>query len=136
VNWDQSERETLVWADMQASVNFFNGSVGVWEPFFEPFDFGVCRKTDANGALKNVEVDFHSAMSVNFTEKLVANLHESVSSWQQVSATFDEALGHPSPGSQGQNRSDEVITPFVIVNRTDMAVSVQRPTGLRGGGSR
>lgn len=41
INYDKSQKESLVWTDYTCSVNFFNVEVGVWEPFLEPFSVSI-----------------------------------------------------------------------------------------------
>lgn len=107
VNWDKNAKESLVWADLRSSVNFFNVNVGVWEPFLEPFSFMIMSKADEVTANANYELDFYSPLNVNFTEKLIMNIYESGNSWREVNEMFEQVTGalksaHDHLRSQGQ----------------------------------
>ena len=39
ITWDHNAKQSCIWTDLTGSLNYFNVTVGVWEPFVEKFGF-------------------------------------------------------------------------------------------------
>lgn len=90
VHWDLNQKQQCIWTDLNSSINFFNVNVGVWEPFVEPFNVKVMVNEEISAQNKNLQCNINTPLNINFTEKLVENLHESQNSWRIVENNFKD----------------------------------------------
>ena len=89
ITMDKNAKQFCIWTDLTISVNFFNVTVGVWEPFIEQFTMNLMTSTEVESNKQNLSVTVATPFNINLTEKLVQNLYESNKSWQIVSANFE-----------------------------------------------
>lgn len=92
VQWDHNAKQSCFWTDLNSSINFFNVSIGVWEPFVEQFGVKLMVNQEVFAQKQNIQLTFTTPLNVNFTEQLVQNLYESQMSWQQVSENFESFM--------------------------------------------
>ena len=92
VQWDHNAKQSCFWTDLNSSINFFNVSIGVWEPFVEQFGVKLMINQEVFAQKQNIQLTFTTPVNVNFTEQLVQNLYESQMSWQQVSENFESLM--------------------------------------------
>jgi hypothetical protein len=87
-DWLYNKQHNSLETDLHLSVNFFNVSIGRWEPFIEKFHFYLNLNQNKTFNKESFQLEIKSPLKVNMTDKLVENAFESNKSWNIINQEY------------------------------------------------
>ena len=84
LEWLYNSQHNSLETKLKISLNFFNVTIGRWEPFIERVQFYANLNQDRTFNKEHFQFKLDTPLKINMTEKLVENAFESNKSWNII----------------------------------------------------